>query len=179
VDLTLPATWGILYLISEWVIRLVMLVVVPMRRSPDAAKGWLLLVLFLPWVGLVVHLVIGRPTYPRWRTERFARVPEAFSPVQRRLEKDLPRFAPELPAPLAHAAALVQNLGHLQPLGDNTVELLADYDGAIDRLVADIDGATNHVHLLYYIFADDATGAKVVDALRRAVKRARQAPERR
>jgi cardiolipin synthase len=171
VDFTLPATWGFLYVLSEWVVRLVMLVVVPVRRSPEAAKGWLLLVLFLPWVGLALYLVIGRPTYPRWRTARFARLLDAFSALRQRLDREMPQFAPELAAPLAHAAALVQNLGHLRPLGDNAVELLADYDGAIDRLVADIDQATNHVHLLYYIFADDASGAKVVDALRRAVKR--------
>jgi cardiolipin synthase len=66
-DLTDTAIWGVLYLISEWVIRLVMLVVVPFRRSPEAAKGWLLLVFFLPWVGLALYLLIGRPTYPRWR----------------------------------------------------------------------------------------------------------------
>ena len=66
---------------------------------------------------------------------------------------------------------LVQNLGNLRLLRDNAVELLSDYDGAIDRLVADIDQATNHVHLLYYIFADDATGTKVVAALERAVRR--------
>jgi cardiolipin synthase len=56
-------------------------------------------------------------------------------------------------------------------LGENCIEQLADYDGSIDRLVADIDRSTGHVHLLYYIFADDAAGAKVVEALRRAVKR--------
>src|SRR5208282_3933698 len=50
-------------------------------------------------------------------------------------------------------------------------ELLADYDAAIDRLVADIDGAGHHVHLLYYIFADDETGRRVADALIRAVRR--------
>jgi cardiolipin synthase len=37
--------------------------------------------------------------------------------------------------------------------------------------VTDIDQAANHVHLLYYIFADDATGARVIAALERAVKR--------
>src|SRR5262249_7474613 len=148
-----------------------MLVVVPFRRSPEAAKGWLLLVFFLPWPGLLLYWFIGRPTYPRWRVERFARLPEAFQPVVRRLEASLVRFRPELPPTLAQAARLVENLGHLGILGDNAVELLPDYDGSIDRLVADIDRAANHVHLLYYIFADDAAGSKVLAALARAVKR--------
>ena len=45
---------------------------------------------------------------------------------------------------------------------------LPDYDDAIARLIADIDAATRHVHLLYYIFADDPIGNRVGDALVRA-----------
>jgi cardiolipin synthase len=170
-DLASTTTWATLYLISEWVIRLVMVVVVPFRRSPEAAKGWLLLVFFLPWPGLLLYFIIGRPTYPRWRYERFARLPEAFQLVRQRLEGGKPRFQPELPPNLMPAAVLIQNLGRLPILGGNAVELLADYDGAIDRLVADIDQAANHVHLLYYIFADDAAGGRVAAALGRAAKR--------
>jgi cardiolipin synthase len=163
--------WGVIYLVSEWVIRIVMLVVVPFRRSPEAAKGWLLLVLFLPWFGLLVYSLIGRPTYPRWRTERFARLPEAFRPMRERLEADLSLFSAELKEPLASTAALAQNLGGFRPIGQNEVMFLWNYGDAIDRLVEDIDNATNHVHLLYYIFADDAAGRKVLAALERAVKR--------
>ncbi len=49
--------------------------------------------------------------------------------------------------------------------------MLADYDGTIDRLIADIDAARDHVHLLYYIIGDDDTAERVVDALARAVDR--------
>ena len=41
-------SWATVYLASEWIVRIIMLVVVPFRRSPDAAKGWLLFVFFLP-----------------------------------------------------------------------------------------------------------------------------------
>lgn len=68
-------------------------------------------------------------------------------------------------------AALIQQLGGLPVLDGNTVELLAQYDATIDRLVADIDQATTFVHLLMYIFADDATGGRVADALSRASTR--------
>jgi hypothetical protein len=53
------ATWALLFTTSEWLIRLVRLMVVPMRRTPAAAKGWLLLILFLPWPGLIVYLLGG------------------------------------------------------------------------------------------------------------------------
>src|SRR6516165_3154808 len=109
-DFTLGSTWAALYYVSEWVIRLVMLVVIPVRRSPEAAKGWLLLVMFLPWVGLILYHVIGRPRYPRWRVERFGRVDTVFRPVRERLAARLGNFRPELSPTLAPAAELVQNL---------------------------------------------------------------------
>ena len=43
--------WLNLFFAVEWAVRLAMIVVVPMRRSPDAAKGWLLLIFFEPTVG--------------------------------------------------------------------------------------------------------------------------------
>ncbi|WP_363215838.1 PLDc N-terminal domain-containing protein [Mesorhizobium sp.] len=58
-----------------------MLVVVPFRRSPDAAKGWLLLVFFLPVPALVLYFLIGRPSYPKWRRMRFARLARLMSPL--------------------------------------------------------------------------------------------------
>jgi cardiolipin synthase len=54
-------------------------------------------------------------------------------------------------------------------LAGNTVELLADYVSAVDRIVSDIDDAQRHVE--YFMFADDRIGERVIDALIRAHKR--------
>ena len=62
-------TWAWVFFLSEWVIRVVMLTAVPFRRTPTAAKGWLLLIFFEPWIGLVLYLLIGRATLQRWRSE--------------------------------------------------------------------------------------------------------------
>jgi cardiolipin synthase len=170
-DLNVAGTWGILYYASEWVIRLVMLVVVPFRRPPAAANAWLLLVFFQPWVGLVLYLAIGRPELPRWRTQKLERLRPGLGTVAARLRRHPNVFQPDLSSRLMQAVHLAENLSDLPVLGGNSAELLADYEGAIARLVADIDAARDHVHLLYYIYADDATGQKVTDALARAVKR--------
>src|SRR5262249_35412544 len=171
VDSSHANIWAICYVASEWLIRLVMLIVVPFRRSPDAAKGWLLAIFFLPWPALLVYWFIGRPTMPSWRAARFARIPEALETVRRRLA-ELPQMAaPALAPALQQAATLVSNLGHLSPRGGNSVQFLPDYKQSVQQLVSDIDLAQHHVHLLYFIFADDDTGQKVIDALARAVRR--------
>lgn len=168
---TEPAAWGWIFVASEWVIRLAMLAVVPFRRTPAAAKGWLLLIFFEPWIGLLLYWLIGRPTLPRWRHEQIARIPHAFAGVRKRLVCHPNVFHPDVGIDLAPAVTLAENLGRMPILGGNAVELLVDYEGTVDRLVADVDAARHHVHLLFYIFADDSTTARVIDALGWAVRR--------
>jgi cardiolipin synthase len=166
-----PTFWAWIYLLSEWAIRLAMLVVVPFRRTPAAAKGWLLLIFFEPWVGLLLYLLIGRARLPRWQREQLSRLPRAMAGVVGRLANHPNVFHPEVGPALSGAVALAEKLGGAPVLGGNAVELLIDYYGTIARLVADIDRAKSHVHLLFYIFADDAATAPVVEALGRAAKR--------
>jgi cardiolipin synthase len=148
-----------------------MIVVVPFRRSPDAAKGWLLLIFFEPTIGLLVYLLIGRPTLPQWRLQRHVEFEDLSYPIFERLAKDPNIFHPDVGPELNKAVALAENLGDLPILGGNAVEVLTDYDGFIDRLIADIDTARDHVHLLFYIVADDATTWRVIEALGHAVER--------
>ena len=77
----------------------------------------------------------------------------------------------ELPIEFRSAVVLAQSLGDFEIMGGNGVELLDDYENAIARLVEDIDAAEHHVHLLYYIFADDGVGRRIGEALMRAQKR--------
>jgi cardiolipin synthase len=165
------STWALLYYASEWVIRIAMLIIVPFRRTPDAARGWLMLVLFLPWPALIVYWLIGRPTFPRWRRERFLRLPQVLKITAEQMSRMMNAENVELPPRVLRAAMLVESIGRLPVVEGNSAELLADYEGVIDRLVEDIDSARDHVHLLFYIFADDAIGKRVIDALGRARRR--------
>jgi cardiolipin synthase len=166
-----PTFWAWIFFISEWTLRLIMLVIIPFRRTPAAAKAWLLLMFFEPWIGLVLYLLIGRARLPRWQRERLAKLPQAMARIVSRLAHHPNIFHPEVAPALSQAVELAENLGGSPILGGNAVELLTDYDGTLARLGADIDGAQNHVHLMFFIFADDAATAPIVEALGRAVKR--------
>jgi cardiolipin synthase A/B len=164
-------SWGLMYVLSEWAIRLVMLVYVPQRRSAAAARAWLVLIFLLPWPGLLLYALIGRIRYPRKRLEDEARAVERIRAVQKEMASQSAFRPPEVSQQTQRTAALVERLGNFGPLGGNQVELLPDYQPAIDRLVQDIDAAQHHVHLLFYIFASDDTGKKVAAALERAARR--------
>src|SRR5690242_16513802 len=157
---------GTLYLISEWLIRIAMLVYVPQRRTPASARAWLLLIFFLPWPGLVLYALIGRAYLPRRRLEQQIRLAE--------LMLSMPQLLGHTPPPsphrndIAEAARLASRLGSFEVVAGNTIELLDDYQGSLERLLHDIDTAQESVHLLYYIVADDAVGARAVHALEQA-----------
>ncbi|MGH6610961.1 MAG: phospholipase D-like domain-containing protein, partial [Burkholderiaceae bacterium] len=163
--------WATLLIASDWAIRLVMLPVVPTRRSPEAAKGWLLFIFFLPWVGLLLYLMIGRPRLPRWRVERRGQYIDLIEPVRLKMEALPALEAPAVGAQYQPSVRLATDLGMLHNLGGNAVELLTDYNATIDRIAADIDAAKHHAHLCFYIFGDDARSALVIEALARAVAR--------
>lgn len=163
--------FSVLFWLSEWLLRLLAILWIPQRRTPAAAKVWLLLIFFLPWVGFVLYWLLGNVSLKQVRSKKREKLLRQWA---ERVNRDTGLHA-ELPAnrreALEQAVRLAENLGRMPILGGNQAELLTDYDGALDRLVADIDAAAHSVHLLYYIFEADHVGRKLADALVRAERR--------
>ncbi len=170
--MTLPALdWSFILVVSEWLIRLTMLLVVPQRRNPAATRTWLLLIFLEPWIGLVIYLAIGRISLPKRRLEIKARAAVRIRAAQEQWLARGKLAVPDIPAELNQAVLLARNLGDLGIVDGNEFELIDDYEEMIQRLITDIDAAQYHVHLLFYIFADDETGHRIADAVVRAAKR--------
>lgn len=164
-------SWSLAYVLSEWAIRLVMLPVVTSRRKPDAAMAWLLLIFFLPWLGLVAFLAFGMLLLSPQRRQRIGDVYRKIEEEARRFGDDPNIVHPDLGPKLASTVQIAEQLGKFPILGGNDAQFLTDTREAIDRIVEDIDQARHHVHLLFYIFWHDATGEHVMEALARAVRR--------
>lgn len=151
---------------AEWIIRIGALLVVPQRRSANAARAWLLLIFFLPLPGLCLYLLIGRPRFPAWRKRRFA----ALQPFLREAAGALSASAPAL-GDKADIAAFAAHLGGMPATAGNAVEWIDDFDRVVVRLEEDIDAATHFIFILVYIFADDRVGRRIAAALGRATAR--------
>jgi cardiolipin synthase len=162
-------TFGTVILALDWSIRLAALWWIPSRSPPAAARSWLLLVFFLPLLGLPLYLLVGQPWLSRQRLRRQGRASVAIREGQ--VPQQALRWTPPASGPAAETVPLVEKLGDFMPVRGNAVDLLDDYDASIARLIADIDAARERVHLLYYLMFDDATGAAVADALARAAGR--------
>lgn len=156
-------------LVVDWLIRIAALFWIPARTTPGAARSWMLLVGFLPLLGLPLYLLFGHPWLSRERITRQRAASQVIREEQAPLADQRWRATPGLAA--AEMVPLVERLGDFMPTHGNQVELLDDYDGALRRLLDDIDGARQRVHLLYYLMFDDAVGDAVADALVRAAAR--------
>jgi cardiolipin synthase len=108
-----------------------------------------------------------------------AHLPRRRLAVQKRIYELIRRIAPRaltgdaLPAPpvaqeLLPALRLAEQLSEFPVVGGNRFELLPVYEEAIARIVAEIDAAQRFVHMLFYIFENDAVGQQVAAALERA-----------
>lgn len=168
-DWTLVGT--ILFIGSEWAIRLVMLAVVTRRRRPVVAMAWLLIIFFQPYIGVGLYVLIGRNRLPRRRIERHERLLQELEALEVRLANDEAATVPQLGPECTAAVGLAKRLGYMPIVGGNAVEIMTGSRDVVDRLIDDIDCANHHVHLLFYIFADDDTAERVAEALGRAVRR--------
>lgn len=169
--MTLPDSYGLWLLIADWLIRIAALFWIPSRSRPAAARSWLLLVGFVPLLGLPIYLVLGQPWVSAQRRERQAAASRLIVEKQAPLSQLRWDARPDPAIVADDIARLAERLGGFMPMTGNAVALLDDYDASLDTLLTDIDGAQHELHLLYYLMFDDPVGRKFADALRRAAQR--------
>ncbi len=165
--------WVVLtFSIVEWVIRLAMIPVILRRRmSPAPALAWLLVIFALPVVGLVMYWLIGVQYLGIKRVQSHRRVIEDSSASRRADAVAAHTQRPAFEGPQRNLIRQAEQVTGNPIVGDSSVDLLGAPAVFLDRLIDDIHAAEHHVHLLYYIFWDDASGRRVIDALIAAAQR--------
>jgi cardiolipin synthase len=141
------------------------------NRDPASRVAWVAVILSLPVLGILAYLLLGETRIGKRRQARLsatvAKLPAPSSVTQQGPGTALPMIS-ETHRHLFHVG---QSISGFSPVGGNHATLMADSDATIDHLVADIDAARRHVHLLFYIWLPDNNGTKVAQALMRAAKR--------
>lgn len=134
--------------------------IVLQKREPVATLSWIMSLALLPLLGLLIYHVLGPQRIRRTRLKRLAARARVGLPI-----------AGVAPRSESHQLdRLAQGSTGFPPSTSQRVQLLVDGVATFDALVAAISQATDHVHIEYYIFDADVTGARVRDAL---VERAR------
>jgi cardiolipin synthase len=141
------------------------------HRDPASRIAWVMVIALLPVVGILAYLLFGETNIGRRRVTRAREVlAELPSPAPAAPEDEVCLRAefPERCAPLFRVGETINGFA---PVGGNTAHLMADSNSGIDDMVANMDAARHHIHLIFYIWLADNNGLKVAEALKRAAAR--------
>src|SRR5215468_1964569 len=141
------------------------------HRDPASRIAWVVVVGVLPLLGMLAYLLLGEVNIGRRRVERLHTVLGRMPPFPGHLAEDAAAFATNIPECYRHVFELGRSISGFDPIGGNTAQLMPNSNAMIDAMVADIDSAKDHVHVLFYIWLPDHNGLKVVEALKRAAAR--------
>ena len=138
------------------------MVVILDNRNPFKTLVWVLVLVFLPVIGLILYFFFGQDTRKEKRIskkgfERLSKYPmmefqeqESF-PVSDKEQYSIIRF--------------FQRVNKALPFEGNGMTVCSDGYDMIQALLKAIADAKHHIHVQFYIFEDDAVGRLVRDAL--------------
>jgi cardiolipin synthase len=139
--------------------------------APSVRLAWFIVLMVLPFAGCVLYFLFGEIDLGHKANARhdevFARIARKAGHLMGRAEAAAALIAPCYRPAFRYAASI--NGFHAVP--GNSAEVMADADATTARLIADIDAAESHVHVLYYIWLGDRTGTAIAEALIRAARR--------
>ncbi len=139
--------------------------------SPPARLAWFIILALVPYFGVVVYFLLGEIDIGTTAKRRHQKV---FDEIRAKASGFMgaPGASERLIDPLYRAAfRYAASINGFHPVDGNAAELMADGDETRRRMVADIDAATDQVHVLSYIWLEDNTGTDIAEALMRAARR--------
>jgi cardiolipin synthase len=152
-------------------IALIVRVLLRPHRDPASRIAWIVVIISLPVLGILTYILFGEINIGRRRVKRSSKVLARLPDIAAAPGWDDTDLKADIPERYLHLFQVAKSINGFEPVGGNRAELMQDSNVNIDRMVADIDAAKDHVHLLYYIWLPDNNGCKVVEALKRAAAR--------
>ena len=131
------------------------------NRQPAKTMAWILVLAFMPFVGIIFYIFFGQNT----RKERHISDRSMDQLTKRSMLEFVEQENLHLPANNKPLMNLFTNQNWAFPFKDNRVDIFTDGYEFICSLLYDIGKAQHHIHLDTYIFEDDALGYLVADAL--------------
>jgi len=161
--------WGLFDSIFSTVVSMLFLltivatimVVLLENRNPFKTLVWVLVLVFLPVIGLVLYYFFGKDTrrerlISKKGYERLSKYPMMEFQIQESLE---------LSAKEHLLMRFFHRVSHSLPFDGNGIQIYSDGYSMLQALLKAIRSAKHHIHLEFYIFEADAIGRLVRDAL--------------
>ena len=131
------------------------------NRQPAKTMAWMLVLIFLPLLGIILYFFFGQNT----RKERLI----SQNSLDQLTKRSMLEFAEQrdmhYPPENENLIRLFTQQNWAFPFKDNHIDIFTDGYSLFHSMLRDISQARNHIHVDSYIFEDDALGTMFADAL--------------
>jgi len=156
----------VLYIVT---IVFMVILVIQQRGDPMKTIAWLLVVTFLPFLGIILYFYFGK----NYRKEKIFSRKELTDSKQIKLltkyqpgEKlDSTYFSDEAVANKLHIMKMLYNSDKVLLTERNRVKILVDGKMTFEHIISELEKAEHHIHLEYYIIEDDRIGNDIRNIL--------------
>ena len=138
-----------------------MITVLMDNRQPAKTMAWMLVLVFLPLVGIILYFFFGQNT----RKEKMI----SQNSLDQLTKRSMLEFAEQknlvLPQQHEKLIKLFASQNWALPFKDNEIDIYTDGYQFFHALLRDVAKAKHHIHIDSYIFNDDELGNMIADAL--------------
>ena len=151
-----------------YALTFILIPVVLLQRKPAVSTvAWMLAIVFMPYVGAVLFLLLGARRVPR-KVRKKLRSDRGLAPGLDDLDDVLEPFDVMKDLGRVHVhhhgvMALAARMSESPPLHANQVDVMAEVNETYDRMEEALRSARHHAHLEYYVWQPDDTGRRFRD----------------
>jgi len=167
---TISQTYGLLAIAFYAVCIGLVLVLIYEERDPSTTLAWVLIFVLFPGVGILLYVLFGRNWRnighaDRKRIAALARGHSMLTPIYDRFAERSRAFCEASPPIVGRLISAIHAQNQTNPLPCTDVEVFSQGADKFARLLADIEAATDHVHLNYFIWEQDELTGRFCDLL--------------
>lgn len=161
------------FILFELCFDLTAILIILSRRHarPSSTLTWIIVILLVPLLGPIIYFLFGEAWLNKRRIKLQAEMLKQLHESPLHTASLVRASHADLSPRLESLAHLAESVSGYAPLAGNTMRLINDTKEMVESLVHDIGQASDHVHILTYIFLDDDSGEAVARALMEAAGR--------
>lgn len=167
--MTWSVFWKIFSLVFLGTAIPVAILIIMEKRSPFKTIAWLLVLILLPFIGIVFYLFFGQEyrkqkIFSRKGLKNLKIIKRLTSKQMREMDQSQIKLNPEIQHKSNIIRLLLNNSQALLTTA-NQLKILNNGNETFEAIFKAIESAEHHIHLEYYIFSNDKIGNKLKELL--------------
>ncbi|MDP6693710.1 MAG: cardiolipin synthase [Phycisphaerales bacterium] len=167
------SSWALVLFFGEIALKVVMIAIVILQRkkTSSAKLAWILLIIFIPFIGTLLYLLLGTRRLGSIRRRKHKKITIQIPQCVAAHNPNHCIECAKIEQEYQSISSVAETVGASFVLDGNDAILFGDSDKLIHALADEIDQANDHCHILSYIMLEDDAGKLISTALINATKR--------